>query len=272
MAKERLDLLLVERGLVASRERARTMIMEGKILVNGRKVEKAGTGVKPDAEIRLLGEELPYVSRGGLKLEKALQIFSISLVGKTMADVGASTGGFTDCALQNGAAKVYAIDVGYGQLAWKLRMDERVTNMERTNIRHVTPAMLDEPVDFASIDVAFISLAKVLPAVRNLLKGRGEVAALIKPQFEAGRENVGKKGVVREPRVHEDVIRNVFQAAQKARFCVKALSYSPVKGPEGNIEYLMHLVCASEENTASSEVFEDEILAVVREAHTELDK
>ena len=272
MAKERLDLLLVERGLAASRERARTMIMEGKILVNGRKVEKAGTGVKPDAEIRLLGEELPYVSRGGLKLEKALQTFSISLVGKTMADVGASTGGFTDCALQNGAAKVYAIDVGYGQLAWKLRMDERVTNMERTNIRHVTPAMLDEPVDFASIDVAFISLAKVLPAVRNLLKGRGEVAALIKPQFEAGRENVGKKGVVREPRVHEDVIRNVFQAAQKARFCVKALSYSPVKGPEGNIEYLMHLVCASEENTASSEVFEDEILAVVREAHTELDK
>ena len=261
MAKERLDLLLVERGLAASRERARTMIMEGKILVNGMKVEKAGTGVKPDAEIRLLGEELPYVSRGGLKLEKALQIFSISLVGKTMADVGASTGGFTDCALQNGAAKVYAIDVGYGQLAWKLRMDERVTNMERTNIRHVTPAMLDGPVDFASIDVAFISL-----------KGRGEVAALIKPQFEAGRENVGKKGVVREPRVHEDVIRNVFQAAQKAGFCVKALSYSPVKGPEGNIEYLMHLVCASEENAASSEVFEDEILAVVREAHTELDK
>ena len=188
-----------------------------------------------------------------------------------MADIGASTGGFTDCALQNGAAKVYAIDVGYGQLAWKLRTDARVKNMERTNIRHVTPEALGELVDFASIDVAFISLAKVLPAVRSLLKPQGEVAALIKPQFEAGRENVGKKGVVREPHVHETVIRDVFRAAQEAGFCIRALSYSPVKGPEGNIEYLMHLVGTGEESAASG-VSQEEIVAVVAEAHTELDK
>ena len=271
MAKERLDVLLVERGLAASRERARTMIMEGRVLVDGKKVEKAGTGVKPEAELRLLGEEMPYVSRGGLKLEKALRAFSISLAGKTMADIGASTGGFTDCALQNGAAKVYAIDVGYGQLAWKLRTDARVKNMERTNIRHVTPEALGELVDFASIDVAFISLAKVLPAVRSLLKPQGEVAALIKPQFEAGRENVGKKGVVRDPHVHENVIRDVFRAAQEAGFCIRALSYSPVKGPEGNIEYLMHLVGTGEESAASG-VSQEEIVAVVAKAHTELDK
>ena len=271
MAKERLDVLLVERGLAASRERARTMIMEGRVLVDGKKVEKAGTGVKAEAELRLLGEEMPYVSRGGLKLEKALRAFSISLAGKTMADIGASTGGFTDCALQNGAAKVYAIDVGYGQLAWKLRTDARVKNMERTNIRHVTSEALGELVDFASIDVAFISLAKVLPAVRSLLKPQGEVAALIKPQFEAGRENVGKKGVVRDPHVHETVIRDVFRAAQEAGFCIRALSYSPVKGPEGNIEYLMHLVGTGEESAASG-VSQEEIVAVVAEAHTELDK
>lgn len=272
MAKERLDVLLVERGLAASRERARTMIMEGRVLVDGRKVEKAGTGVKPEAEVRLLGEDMPYVSRGGLKLEKALQAFSLSLAGKTMADIGASTGGFTDCALQHGAAKVYAIDVGYGQLAWKLRTDARVKNMERTNIRHVTPEALGELVDFASIDVAFISLAKVLPAVRALLQPQGEVAALIKPQFEAGRENVGKKGVVRDPHVHETVIHDVFQAAQEADFCIKELSYSPVKGPEGNIEYLMHLVCAGEERLASCDISEEQISAVVAKAHEELDK
>ncbi|MFC2607138.1 MAG: TlyA family RNA methyltransferase [Selenomonas sp.] len=271
MAKERLDVLLVERGLAASRERARTMIMEGRVLVDGKKVEKAGTGVKSEAELRLLGEEMPYVSRGGLKLEKALRAFSISLAGKTMADIGASTGGFTDCALQNGATKVYAIDVGYGQLAWKLRTDARVKNMERTNIRHVTPEALGELVDFASIDVAFISLAKVLPAVRSLLKPQGEVAALIKPQFEAGRENVGKKGVVRDPHVHEIVIRDVFRAAQEAGFCIRALSYSPVKGPEGNIEYLMHLVGTGEESAAPG-VSQEEIVAVVAKAHTELDK
>ena len=272
MAKERLDILLVERGLAASRERARAMIMEGRVLVDGKKVEKAGMAVKADAEFRILGEDLPYVSRGGLKLAKAMQVFFLDLTGKTVADIGASTGGFTDCALQNGAAKVYAIDVGYGQLAWKLRTDARVRNMERTNIRHVTPAMLGELVDFASIDVAFISLAKVLPAVRALLKPHGEVAALIKPQFEAGRENVGKKGVVRAPSVHEAVIRDVFFAAQEAGFCVKALSYSPVKGPEGNIEYLMHLVCAGEGASALCDVLEEEIIAVVRQAHQELDK
>ena len=193
MAKERLDVLLVERGLAASRERARTMIMEGRVLVDGKKVEKAGTGVKPEAELRLLGEEMPYVSRGGLKLEKALRAFSISLAGKTMADIGASTGGFTDCALQNGATKVYAIDVGYGQLAWKLRTDARVKNMERTNIRHVTPEALGELVDFASIDVAFISLAKVLPAVRSLLKPQGEVAARSSRSSRQGAKTSAKR-------------------------------------------------------------------------------
>ena len=271
MKKERLDVLLVEQGFAPSRERAKRLIMAGQVLADEQRIDKAGTTVSVDAVLRVVGEDLPYVSRGGLKLEKALRAFSISLAGKTMADIGASTGGFTDCALQNGAAKVYAIDVGYGQLAWKLRTDARVKNMERTNIRHVTPEALGEPLDFASIDVAFISLAKVLPAVRPLLKAQGEVAALIKPQFEAGRENVGKKGVVREPHVHETVIRDVFRAAQEAGFCIRALSYSPVKGPEGNIEYLMHLVCTGEESAASG-VSQEEIVAVVAEAHTELDK
>ena len=199
MAKERLDVLLVERGLAGSRERAKRIIMAGQVLVDGQKVDKAGMTVKAEAEIRLLGGDLPYVSRGGLKLAKAVQAFGLTLSGKIAADIGASTGGFTDCMLQNGAQKVYAIDVGYGQLAWKLRTDERVVNMERTNIRNVTPDMIPDILDFASIDVAFISLEKVLPAVRELLKPEGEIAALIKPQFEAGREHVGKKGVVRDP-------------------------------------------------------------------------
>ena len=276
MKLRRIDSELVRRGLAKSRSAAAQMIEDGRVKLDGQIVLKPARQMDPAQAIVVEESDDPeYVSRGAHKLAGALDALGDKaplIEGRRALDAGASTGGFTDVLLRRGAASVVAVDVGYGQLAWKLRMDERVTNMERTNIRHVTPAMLDEPVDFASIDVAFISLAKVLPAVRNLLKGRGEVAALIKPQFEAGRENVGKKGVVREPRVHEDVIRNVFQAAQKARFCVKALSYSPVKGPEGNIEYLMHLVCASEENTASSEVFEDEILAVVREAHTELDK
>ena len=206
MAKERLDILLVERGLAGSRERAKRMIMAGEVLVDGQKIDKAGTTVKAEAEIRLLGHDIPYVSRGGLKLEKAMKEFGVRLQDKAAADIGASTGGFTDCMLQNGAKKVYAIDVGYGQLAWKLRTDARVRNMERTNIRTVTPEMIGEPLDFASIDVAFISLTKVLPVAYTLLKETGEIVALIKPQFEAGRENVGKKGVVRDPAVHEDVI------------------------------------------------------------------
>ena len=214
MKKERLDLLLVAQGLAPSRERAKRLIMAGQVLVDERRVDKAGTTVDADASLRVTGEDLPYVSRGGLKLAKGIETFGIVLAGKTAADIGASTGGFTDCMLQNGAARVYAIDVGYGQLDWKLRTDARVVNMERTNIRNVTPEMLGVSLDFASIDVAFISLDKVLPVVRTLLSESGEVVALIKPQFEAGKARVGKNGVVRDPLVHEDVVRSVVVAAE----------------------------------------------------------
>lgn len=241
MAKERLDVLLVKRNLVQSRERAKTTIMAGLVLVDGQKIDKAGTMVKPEAEIRLLGNDLPYVSRGGLKLEKAIKEFGVSLQGKVAADIGASTGGFTDCMLQNGAIKVFAIDVGYGQLAWSLRTDERVVNMERTNVRNVTPEQLGQPVDLASIDVAFISLEKVLPAVKAMLQPAGEIVALIKPQFEAGREKVGKKGVVRDPAVHKEVIEKIVKVMLDNRLSVLGLDYSPVKGPEGNIEYLIYV-------------------------------
>ena len=266
MAKERLDVLLVERNLAESRERAKITIMEGMVLVNGQKVDKAGTMVKPDAEIRILGNTLPYVSRGGLKLEKALKTFPITLEGKVMADIGASTGGFTDCSLQNGASKVYAIDVGYGQLAWKLRQDARVINMERTNVRYVTKEDVGELIDFASIDVAFISLTKVLGPVKELLKPAGELVALIKPQFEAGRENVGKKGVVKDPKIHEKVIEEVISFAKEIGFVICGLTYSPVKGPEGNIEYLMWA-----SNNSESEEGDIQIKDVVSEAHKTLD-
>ena len=266
MAKERLDVLLVERNLAESRERAKITIMEGLVLVNGQKVDKAGTMVKPDAEIRILGNTLPYVSRGGLKLEKALKTFPITLEGKVMADIGASTGGFTDCSLQNGASKVYAIDVGYGQLAWKLRQDDRVINMERTNVRYVTKEDVGELIDFASIDVAFISLTKVLGPVKELLKPAGELVALIKPQFEAGRENVGKKGVVKDPKIHEKVIEEVISFAKEIGFVICGLTYSPVKGPEGNIEYLMWA-----SNNSESEEGDIQIKDVVSEAHKTLD-
>ena len=268
MAKERLDTLLVERGLAGSRERAKRMIMAGEVLVDGQKVDKAGTTVKPEAEIRLLGHDIPYVSRGGLKLEKAMQEFAVTLAGKVAADIGASTGGFTDCMLQNGVRKVFAIDVGYGQLAWKLRTDDRVVNMERTNIRNVTSEMLGEKLDFASIDVAFISLTKVLPVAKELLTDTGELVALIKPQFEAGREKVGKKGVVRDPAVHEEVIVRVTDFARSLGFCPLAFTYSPVKGPEGNIEYLIHLTSGAGEDTVSPE----RIREVVASAHAALDK
>ena len=267
MPKVRLDALLVERGLAGSRERAKRMIMAGEVLVDEQKIDKAGTMVKQEAAVRLLGHDLPYVSRGGLKLEKAIREFGVQLQGKTAADIGASTGGFTDCMLQNGAAKVYAIDVGYGQLAWKLRTDARVVNMERTNIRYVTSEDLGTALDFASIDVAFISLDKVLPVAWQLLSADGEVLALIKPQFEAGRENVGKKGVVRDPAVHEDVIRKVAAFARETGFCPLALTYSPVKGPEGNIEYLIYLTRAAGEDT----VTEERLQEVVAEAHADLD-
>ena len=241
MKKQRLDIVLVEKVLALSRERAKTTIMAGLVLVNEQKIDKAGTLIDPQLPIRILGDSIGYVSRGGLKLEKAMEAFSLDLKDKVCIDIGASTGGFTDCALKNGAKKVFAIDVGYGQLAWSLRTDERVINMERTNIRFVTPEDLGEYADFASIDVAFISLEKVLPVAKTLLKPDGEIAALIKPQFEAGREHVGKKGVVRDPLIHEAVIKKITGFSLELGFTIKNITFSPIKGPEGNIEYLVHL-------------------------------
>ena len=267
MKKERLDVLLVEQGFVSSRERAKRLIMAGQVLVDEQRVDKAGTTVSLDAKLRIVGEDIPYVSRGGLKLEKGMTVFGAVLKGKTAADIGASTGGFTDCMLQNGAAKVYAIDVGYGQLDWKLRTDARVINMERTNIRSVTPEMLEQKIDFASIDVAFISLDKVLPVVRTLLSDEGEVIALIKPQFEAGKERVGKNGVVRDPEVHKDVIQRVLSAAAGAGFVTAGLTFSPVKGPKGNIEYLLYLKLEG----AALPLEETFVHDVVAEAHSVLD-
>lgn len=267
MKKERLDVLLTVQGLAPSRERAKRLIMAGQVLVNEQRVDKAGATVPADAVLRVVGEDLPYVSRGGLKLAKGIAAFGICLAGRTAADIGASTGGFTDCMLQNGAVKVYAIDVGYGQLDWKLRTDARVVNMERTNIRKVTPGMLDHAPDFASIDVAFISLDKVLPVVRTLLSPEGEVLALIKPQFEAGKDRVGKNGVVRDPAVHEDVIARVLVAAEGLGFVPRGLTFSPVKGPKGNIEYLLYLGMQG----GRTAIVDEETAAVVTEAHRTLD-
>lgn len=266
MKKERLDTLLVERGFFETRSRAQAAIMAGQVLVNEQKIDKTGTQVAPDASIRILGGDLKYVSRGGLKLEKAVACFGLDLTGKVVADIGASTGGFTDCALQNGAARVYAIDVGYGQLAWKLRSDERVVNMERTNVRYLEADSLPERVDVATIDVAFISLDKVLPAVKKILAADGIVIALIKPQFEAGKENVGKKGVVRDPAVHLAVINNVIAVARALDLKIAGLDYSPVKGPEGNIEYLLYLKNAADEEDVA--VSPEEI---VKNSHLTLD-
>jgi len=267
LKKERLDVLLVEQGFAPSRERAKRLIMAGQVLVDEQRIDKAGTTVAVDAKLRVVGEDLPYVSRGGLKLAKGIDVFGIVLTGKTAADIGASTGGFTDCMLQNGAARVYAIDVGYGQLDWKLRTDARVVNMERTNIRNATPEMLGVPLDFASIDVAFISLDKVLPVVRTLLSERGEVVALIKPQFEAGKERVGKNGVVRDPLVHEDVIRSVVGVAEQIGFIPMGLTYSPVKGPKGNIEYLLYLSLKGAGSAMDAAFVHD----IVTRAHAALD-
>lgn len=239
--KTRLDVLMVERGLAESREKAKAIIMSGNVFVDGQREDKAGTSFPEKAVIEVKGNPLKYVSRGGLKLEKAMSHFDVSLAGKVCMDVGASTGGFTDCMLQNGAVKVYAVDVGNGQLAWKLRQDERVVCMEKTNIRYVTRDQIDEPVEFASIDVAFISLTKVLEPVKKLLTPDGQIVALIKPQFEAGREQVGKKGVVRDSKVHLEVIEKVIDYAKSIGFGVLNLEFSPIKGPEGNIEYLVHL-------------------------------
>ena len=239
--KIRLDQYLVQNGLVQSRERAKALIMAGVVFVNQQKVDKAGEMIKEDAVVEVRGHDIGYVSRGGLKLEKAMKCFPLTPNGKVCMDIGASTGGFTDCMLQNGAVKVYAVDVGYGQLAWSLRTDERVVNMERTNIRYVTPEQLGEPLDLSVVDVSFISLRIVLPAIRALLKPTGQILCLIKPQFEAGREKVGKKGVVRDPAVHEEVLQNFLALAAELELTVRNLTFSPVRGPEGNIEFLGHL-------------------------------
>ena len=239
--KERLDVLLVKRNLAESREKAKAIIMSGNVFVDGEREDKAGSSFSEDVQIEVKGHTLPYVSRGGLKLEKALANFDVTVEGKVCTDVGSSTGGFTDCMLQNGAVKVFAIDVGRGQLDWKLRQDERVVCMEKTNIRYVTPEDIGEPVDFSSIDVSFISLTKVLEPIRNYLTADGEIVALIKPQFEAGREKVGKKGVVRERSTHHEVIEKVASYANSIGFEILNIDFSPIKGPEGYIEYLIHL-------------------------------
>ena len=266
--KERLDVLLVSRGLAPSREKAKTMIMEGNVFVNNNREDKAGSTFADDCKIEIHGNTLKYVSRGGLKLEKAMTHFGITLDGKVCMDIGASTGGFTDCMLQNGASKVYSVDVGYGQFAWKLRQDPRVVCMEKTNIRYVTPEDIDDALDFASVDVSFMSLTKVLGPARALLKDNGQMVCLIKPQFEAGREKVGKKGVVRDKAVHEEVINKVIDFALEIGFSIHNLEYSPIKGPEGNIEYLVYI---EKTNEAVKEESVD-VHAVVEAAHGELDK
>lgn len=273
--KERLDVLLVKKGLAPSREKAKAVIMAGSVYVDGQKEDKAGSVFDEEsAQIEVRGHVLPYVSRGGLKLEKALKVFPITLTDKICMDIGASTGGFTDCMLQNGAVKVYSVDVGYGQLDWKLRQDDRVVCMEKTNFRYMTPEDIPDVLDFASVDVSFISLDKILTPAYALLREQGELVALIKPQFEAGREKVGKKGVVRDPKVHEEVISRIVRHADEVSFEVLDLSYSPIRGPEGNIEYLIHLKKNPERTVYPDilEVFEKKIKEIVEEAHQELEK
>ena len=266
--KKRLDVLLVERGLATSREKAKAMIMAGEVLVDNEREDKAGSMFPEEVEIVLKGKPLPYVSRGGLKLEKAMKNFDLTLDGKVCMDVGASTGGFTDCMLQNGAVKVYAVDVGYGQLAWSLRTDARVVNMERTNIRYVTPEDLAEPIEFFSVDVSFISLHHIFPVAQRITTPDAMGVCLVKPQFEAGREKVGKNGVVRDPAVHREVLHNAMSYAAENGFVVRGLDYSPVKGPEGNIEYLMFV-----QKSDQPAVLDDEAAAqVVAASHTTLDR
>ena len=267
MAKKRLDVLLCERGLMESRQKAQAVIMAGQVYVGGQKVDKAGAQTEETAEIEVRGKTLAYVSRGGLKLEKAMQSFPIVLSGAICGDIGASTGGFTDCMLQNGAAKVYAVDVGYGQLAWSLRSDERVICMERTNARYLTHEQIPDELDFASIDVSFISLRLILPAVRGLLKPDGHVVCLVKPQLEAGKEKVGKKGVVRDPKVHLEVLEQFLINARDADFTVKDMTFSPVRGPEGNIEYLGFLAAGVSEHT-----WDGDLEALVTASHNALEK
>lgn len=265
MKKKRLDVLLFEKGMVPSRERAKAIIMSGVVYVNNQKADKAGMSIPEDAEIEIRGKTNSFVSRGGLKIEKALNYFKIDPKDLCVMDIGASTGGFTDCLLTRGARKVYSIDVGYGQLAWKLRQDPRVVCMERTNIRKVTPDMLDDVPDFAVIDVSFISLKLVLPVVAQLLNEHGRIACLIKPQFEAGKGKVGKKGVVREPEIHLDVLNAFVENAHEAGFHIYNLTFSPIKGPEGNIEFLGYIGKDGEDADIDT-------AALVEEAHGALDK
>ena len=273
MMKERLDVLLTERGFFDSREKAKAVIMAGEVFVNGQREDKAGSKFDREVDIEVKGKVLKYVSRGGLKLEKAVEVYDLDLMDKICIDIGSSTGGFTDCMLQNGASKVYAIDVGTNQLAWKLREDKRVVSMEKTNIRYVTEEQIPEKADFASVDVSFISLTKVLPAAINLLRNEAHMVCLIKPQFEAGREKVGKKGVVRDFTVHKEVIELVINFAIGLNFFIKGLTFSPVKGPEGNIEYLLYMQKQSEK-MSDNEI--DSILTniekVVEEAKTTLNQ
>jgi 23S rRNA (cytidine1920-2'-O)/16S rRNA (cytidine1409-2'-O)-methyltransferase len=275
--KERLDVMMVQRNLAASREKAKAIIMAGQVLVDGQREDKPGTTFADTVSITVKGNPLPYVSRGGLKLAKAVQNFDLSLAGRVCMDVGSSTGGFTDCMLQNGAVKVYSVDVGHGQLDWKLRNDPRVVCMERTNIRYLTPQELEEAPSFVSIDVSFISLSKVLPVVWQLMEDRGQVVCLIKPQFEAGREKVGKKGVVRDPAVHAEVIQQVLDCCLGLGFGLLHLDFSPIKGPEGNIEYLLHLSKnqagqkKEDEQAQESARWRARIRQVVAEAHGTLD-
>ena len=267
--KERLDVLVFKQGFAESREKAKTIIMAGDVFVNGQREDKPGSTFDEEkSTITVKEATLKYVSRGGLKLEKAMQVFPITLDGAICMDIGASTGGFTDCMLMNGAVKVYSIDVGYGQLAWKLRSDERVVCMEKTNFRYLTSADIADEIDFASVDVSFISLSKILPPAYDIIKDGAEMVCLIKPQFEAGREKVGKKGVVREPKVHIEVIENVIGYAKTAGFAIMGLDYSPIRGPEGNIEYLIHIA----KRTDGIELDENMVNAVVAAAHGELDK
>ncbi len=263
MAKQRLDVYMAESGMVESRSIAQSMIMAGEVYINGEKATKAGESVKGDEVIEIRGKGLPYVSRGGLKLEKAMQNFPVKLDGAVCMDIGASTGGFTDCMLQNGASRVYSVDVGYGQLAWKLRTDERVINLERTNVRYLSRENVPEDIDFFSVDVSFISLKLVLPVAYSFLKNSGSGVCLIKPQFEAGREKVGKKGVVREAATHIEVINKVLEFTKDIGFFVQGIDFSPIKGPEGNIEYLMYI-------TKEGENIEFDVEALVRKSH-ELD-
>ena len=267
--KMRLDLLLVERGLEESRQRAQAVIMSGVVYVDGRKADKPGMAVPAAAAVEVRGDKLPYVSRGGLKLEKAMALWPIALENAVCMDVGASTGGFTDCMLQHGAGRVYAVDVGYGQLDWKLRNDERVVCMEKTNFRYMTPEDVSEPIEFASVDVSFISLDKILGPAYQLLTPDAQMVCLIKPQFEAGQDKVGKKGVVRDPQVHREVIESVFAFTRANGFEIMNLDFSPVRGPEGNIEYLMQLCKAAEGGQQTQ--YTALVQEVVARAHQTLD-